>query len=196
MKKSVCLMAILGAFAATSVCAAPQVPPQKFNQTVNVKFTGDVVKSSCQIDVLNGTNKTVKLGALNLSAQGMDQENAHGDLVPLIFKISGCAGDNTINGIKLIADIGTGAADKDPGVDVSKSDVSKGTLLTNKPNVLVQIYKQAAGGQEGLNEITNQTLTNGQTGLYTVGYVGLKRMKDEPKAGTVKAEGMFEVTFN
>ena len=188
MKKSVCLMAVLGAFCATGANAALDKP---IDQTVNVKFNGNVVNSTCVINLLNGST-TLSLGSLNLAVA--KNEGAHSQPIPLIFKVTGCdAKTANITDVDLINDVGVGA----PTANKNHSDITHGTLATDKDGVVVQIYnaETAEPTQKGLIAKPTATVTGGGA-VITVGWATLERKgKTTPDAGPVKAEGQFEFTF-
>lgn len=82
MKKSVCLLALLGAFGASANAAS--------TQSVEVTFEGYVTDKTCDITLSNGSN-SVDLGSI-LTTQ---KESEPGTRVPVIFKLSNCNGTDT-----------------------------------------------------------------------------------------------------
>lgn len=187
MKKSVCLMAILGAFAASGAMAAVTAN----DQSVEITFTGMVSESTCQINLIGG-GRTLDLGTLK-KAGGTWQNTDRGSLVPIVFDITNC----DKNGVSKVA------LDKDIlGQNIDKSDVANGTLATTQKSLNVQIYKDLAGNNKGVDDKAKVTFTgkDGQkVGKLMAGYAALQHNGDSTavQAGqTVTAKGMFVLTFN
>ena len=76
MKKSACLMALLGAFAVSSANA----------DSVEITFKGAVSASACNIKLDNGST-TLNLGTLNKNK--VEKVGDHGSMVPLVFQVDG-----------------------------------------------------------------------------------------------------------
>lgn len=141
MKKSVCLMAMLGALGATSAIAAS-------TQSVEITFQGEVTEKTCDISLANGS-KVLDLGTIAANAGNGDK----GTLVPLTFKLSNCNG--------LVLDTATGGpidlAEDLTATNLVNSDVSTGKLATDKKNIIVQFYEDAAGTEGFLAQQTPET---------------------------------------
>ena len=186
MKKSVCLMAVLGALAASGAMAAS-------TQSVDITFKGEVIDKACTISLHNGSN-TLPLGTISTQIG----DNERGTLVPMILKFSECknvAQPNTpqamtVNKVELVADLNDSNADL--------TNLSKGTLSTTKDGVLVQIYKNKTGttdNDKGLVDGMKPTVAD-KVSLVTVGYVAMtKKQGAKLSAGDVEARAMFKVTY-
>lgn len=178
MKKSVCLMAILGAFAATGAMAA--------QQSIQIDFTGTVIEHSCEVSLANG-QKQVNLGSIPLSAK----ENSKGTVVPLFLKLANCGtGVNGVASFDLLHDLSAS--------NWGNTNVGNGTLSTDQKGVVVQFYTSADGATEGKPSLQPGTGTvSGKAGTVLGGYAALKRIGSEKlTAGTVTAKGMFALTYN
>ena len=180
MKKSVCLMAILGAFVASGAMAATQVQPTDHNQTVSVKFTGSVIDSNCVITAGDGTS--VNLGTYNL-------QKKTAPIVPVTFTFTGCENAKAVASVTLKSD---------GGAYPQKGNVANHVLSTNQKGLTIQLYKDLSGTTEGMAEITKDgknTLVAGE-GKVTVAYAQLKDAKDTVAKGPVEGLATFDVTFN
>ena len=178
MKKSVCLMAILGALGATSAIAAS-------TQSVEIAFQGEVTEKTCDISLANGT-KALDLGTIAAGAGN----GTKGTVVPLTFKLSNC------NGLTLDTNGGpVDLAEDLTNSNIVNSDVSVGKLATNKKNIVVQFYKDE-GTTEGF--LDTQTPENGTGDVFFVnaGFVAMKKISDEKTdPGVVNARAMFTVSY-
>ena len=169
MKKSVCLMAILGAFAA-SVNAA--------TETVVVRFTGDVQAATCDVTVGQNGN-LVHLGRVAPEA------NKKGSIVPVTFSFTNCK-ETQLKSVEF-----TGG--QNGGLD----DKATGKLGTNLANVEVKLYNNAAGnGPFTPKHDINKTFTKTDKSLVvTPYYARLETGGTAPTAGTVQSSALFEVTY-
>lgn len=118
MKKSVCLMAILGAFCA-SVNAAT-------SEGVPVDFFGKVEAATCNVTVGQTGNK-INLGRVSPDA------NSEGVLVPVTFAFTNCT-TTGITSIKL-----------ESGQNGSEDNVAGGVLGTTKTGVTIKLFNDRAG---------------------------------------------------
>lgn len=178
MKKSVCLMAILGSFA-VSVNAAS-------NQSVDLTFTGKVVAENCTVDLAQG-GTTLNLGTIKKDVA----QDTKGTVVPVLLKLSNC-GDTlkTVSGFELINDLSTAHS--------GNTNIGKGTLSTNDQGVVVQFYTKPDGSTEGKPSLINGTAgITGKKGTFLGGYAALKKITGSAlTAGDITAKGMFNITFN
>ena len=184
MKKSVCLMAILGAFAASGAMAAAPAAPNADNQEVNVKFTGKIVTSQCVITAGNGG--TVDLGTFNTT-------NQSAPVVPVKFSFSKCT-----NAAEKMAQV---TLKEDGGSYPGQGNVGQHTLSTDKQGINIQLYKDMDGNTPGMAQLNDQNGKLNQSGAaaaITVAYAKMVGTKAGAlKAGdVVKGVGVFEVTFN
>ena len=187
MKKSVCLMAILGAFCATGANAAIGAN----DQTVDIRFTGYVTESTCVIG-LKGNGTELELGVVKKPEGGWKKGNK-GSLVPVIFEVTNC--DKTgVQAIDIEADL--------MGDNYGNSNIGEGTLSTNKKAMNVQLYQDRAAGTKGIKKTgiqLNGTGPNNKKGEALVGYATLEHNgnSDPLKAGElIEAKAMFKLTFN
>lgn len=180
MKKSACLMALLGAFAVSSANA----------DSVEITFKGAVSESTCNIMLDNGST-TLNLGTLN--KKKVKQVGDHGSMVPLVFQVDGCTSEQSITGVKLVEDLTMDNRDQ--------SDITKGVLSTNQDYVVVKLFKDAAAapGQEGIELMGGPVkIENHGAAAIKVGYATLAASKtaDHMTATTdITAKAMFEVTM-
>lgn len=185
MKKSVCLMAILGALGATSAFAASST------QSVEINFTGEVIDKACEITLHNGGN-TLDLGTIRTDIK----DGQKGSIVPVVFKFMNCktVGVDTDAGLKvenvqLVADLND--------TNFPQTALNNGTLSTSVDGVLVQIYKDSAGNTEGLkgkDDLGIQQVGNAQ--YATIGYAAMKKeAAKQISAGKLTAKAMFKVTY-
>lgn len=179
MKKSACLMALLGAFAVSSANA----------DTVEITFKGAVSESTCQIKLDNGST-TLDLGTLNKN--NVTKVGDHGAMVPLVFQVDGCTSEQNVASVSLVEDLMMENRDQ--------SDIATGVLSTNQDFVVVKLFKDAAGNQEGIELMQGPVaLDKGGAAAVKVGYATLaaSKPKDQMSAATdVQAKAMFEITFN
>ena len=182
MKKSVCLMAILGALGATSAFAA--------SQSVDVTFTGSVLDKACTITLHNG-GTTLNLGSVTTQIQ----DGQHGTLVPVVFKFTDCkevgkpdaAAQLTVNDVELVADLNNQHFDQ--------TLLSNGTISTNNAGIVVQLYKDAEAKNMGLAD-DHKVNKVGDAQYATVAWAALaKNPAGTVSAGDVTAKAMFKVTY-
>ena len=189
MKKSVCLMAILGAFALTSANAASN------QQTVDITFTGSVTESTCNIKLDNGQT-SLYLGSIKKAGAVANQ--TVGTAVPLVFQVDGCTTEKAVTNVELIEDLTMD--------NRGNSDITKGILATNKDYIAVKISKDEQGNQPGV-ELKDKTQVDAVQGVPIVkggatiraGYARLLALKDAANmkaADDIKAKAMFRLTFN
>lgn len=186
MKKSVCLMAILGAFAATGAMATTDK-----DQTVDVTFTGNIVDSNCNIALDNG-NLTLELGSVNKKTLADVKKGAR---VPVTFKLNQCNG-MTLKSLDLVQATN--------GAYPENFNDTNATLPTEQADLVVQIYQEKAGTTKGLADLSGVTDANGaiteENKLINVGYAALA-LKDGGNvknltAGAVSSSAMFRFEFN
>lgn len=177
MKKSVCLMAILGALGATSAFAA---------QSVVVDFAGEVREKACNVTLIDGSTK-LDLGHLKTSASADDK----GEAIPVLFKLSGCGlgAKGKVPTIALYQNLGVSAN------AVTNTSIKDGTLGTENAKVVVQFGNdKKADGLPTQNVVINPG--NGDDYTIQYGYAYLKAKQASPDAGKVAAKALFTVTYN
>lgn len=180
MKKSACLMALLGAFAVSSANA----------DSVEITFTGAVSESTCNIMLDNGST-TLNLGTLNKN--NVKKVGDHGPMVPLVFQVDGCTSEQSITGVTLEEDLTMDNRDQ--------SDITNGVLSTNKDYVVVKLFKNATAalGQEGIELMGGPVkIEKGGAAAIKVGYATLAASKTADQmtaAKDITAKAMFEVTM-
>ena len=178
MKKSVCLMAILGAFALSANAA-------KSDQSVDITFTGKVIAENCKVDLAQGGT------SLNLGTIKKDEvQNGKGTIVPVLMKLSNC-GDSlkTVSKFELVHDLST--------ANSANTNLTNGTLSTNDAGVVVQFYTKADGSAEGKPALIGNSTISNKNGTFLGGYVSLKKISAAAlNAGDITAKGMFNITFN
>ena len=177
MKKSVCLMAILGALGASSVYAA---------QNVIINFKGEVRDNACIVSLVNGST-TLQLGHISTASNTDDK----GDAYPVVFKLTGCG-------------LGAGAG-KAPTIALNQdmtltpealgnSSVTDGRLGTDHSKVVVQF-----GNDQKKDELPKPTTlvdkNDGENYYIQYGYAYLKAVQDSPEAKEVNAKALFTVTY-
>ena len=190
MKKSVCLMAVLGALGTCGVSAAPLTGEN--DQSIAVTFTGRVSTSTCKISVDGGSE--LDLGTIKKSA---DQWSANdkGTLMPLVFDIATCD-KNSVNGVALVKDI--------LGQNIGQSSVADHKLATTKKAINVHFYKDLAGAEPGLVDLKKSPVNlqgspNQKSGKVMVGYAQMKHNGDQDplkNGDVITAKAMFNLTFN
>ena len=179
MKKSVCLMAILGALGATSAFAA---------QSVIIDFTGEVRDTACNVSLVDNS-KALDLGHIMASAKAAEA-SGKGEAIPVVFKLTNC---------------GLGAPDKAPVINLAQdltitdtalknSDVTQGTLGTNHENVVVQFGDQSKKDQKP-SSTPVVSAPDGNSFFIQYGYAYLKALNDAPAAQKVNAKALFTVTY-
>lgn len=176
MKKSVCLMAILGAMGMTAAHAD--------TQSVIVDFTGEVRDKTCDVELTTG-DLSVELGEIGTKAA----KGEVGKKIPVIFKLSNCKGNTgTTRTITLENDLMT----QNPA---QWGNLKNGQLSTDHDKVVVQFFQSGEDlAPEGLKP--DQTETDlGGTYFIEVGHAALKAFDKEPAAGPVNAKAMFTVTY-
>ena len=176
MKKSVCLMAILGALGATSAFAT--------TQSVEVNFTGQVIEHSCNVSLANGQ------GALNLGSIKKDAGNGtKGQVVPLILSMKDCGANvNQVSKFELLHDLSV--------THWGNTNITTGTLSTSQKGLVVQFYEDMSGAKEKAPSLVGHSVS-GKTATVLGGYAALKRIgADTLTAGEVTAKGMFALTYN
>lgn len=177
MKKSVCLMAILGAMCMTAAHAD--------TQSVIVDFTGEVRDKTCDISLSNGPDLEVELGEISTQTK----KGESGTKVPVIFKLENCTGAFTQRTISLEHDLMT----KYPA---QLGNLNGGQLSTDHEKVVVQFYQSGEkAAPEGMKPGQTETDIGGNVYLIEVGHVALKAFDDNPTAGPVNAKAMFTVTY-
>lgn len=178
MKKSACLMALLGAFAVSSANA----------DSVEITFKGAVSESTCKIMLDNGST-TLNLGTLNKN--NVKKVGDHGSMVPLVFQVSGCTSEQNITDVTLVEDLTMDNRDQ--------SDITNGVLSTNKDYVVVKLFKDADATNEGIELMGGPVkIENHGAAAIKVGYATLAASKaaDQMTAATdITAKAMFEVTM-
>ena len=180
MKKSACLMALLGAFAISSANA----------DSVEITFKGAVSESTCNIKLDNGST-TLNLGTLNKN--NVKKVGDHGPMVPLVFQIDGCGSETSVTKVELIEDLTMTNRDQ--------SDITKGVLSTDKDYVVVKLFKDATAtpGQEGISLMDGPVAINkGGAAAIKVGCATLAASKTADQmaaAQNITAKAMFEVTI-
>ena len=177
MKKSVCLMAVLGALGASSAFAA---------QHVTVEFAGEVRAKACNVTLVDGSNK-IELGHLLTSAQANTTGQAH----PVVFKLTGCGLGNKATAPVIALHQNLTITPE----AIGNTSISDGTLGTNNGKVVVQFGTEDK--QDGLQPqkvIVNDT--NGENYVIQYGYAYLKAKDGTPTAGKVNAKALFTVTYN
>ena len=191
MKKSVCLMAILGAFALTSANAASN------QQTVDITFTGSVTESTCNIKLDNGQT-SLYLGSIKKA--GAQANQTMGTAVPLVFQVDNCTTETAVTNVELVEDLTMD--------NRGNSDLAKGILATNKDFIGVKISKNEDGSQPGVELIDKKQIGAGPTqgvelkkggATVRVGYarlLALKGANDMQATDDIKAKAMFRLTFN
>lgn len=176
MKKSVCLMAILGAFAACANAAT--------QQSIDIKFSGQVIEQNCQVALANGQDK-LNLGSIMKTAS----DGEKGIVVPVLLKLTGCsAGINGVQSFDLINDLSVD--------NWGNTNITNGTLSTNQKGIVVQFYNDAQGSKETKPSLIGHNISN-QEGTALGGYAAMKRIgAEELNVGEVTAKGMFALTYN
>lgn len=183
MKKSVCLMAILGALGTTTAIAA--------QQSVEINFDGEVINQSCTIKLLDGTD-TLYLGTLPAATANGER----GSAVPMFFKLSGCTDTlKKVTGVALENDLL--ATPDNAGV----ANINDFEISTSNPQVIVKLYKTKAAkpADKGLADVGKIDINKQGDTVVPAGYAALV-MKHDGKgtpvqAGTLKASAMFSVTY-
>lgn len=181
MKKSVCLMAILGAFIGGVAQAAD-------SQSVIVKFKGQVASESCTVEILNSISGVVDLGTISKTA-GKDTK---GQLVPLTFKLTGCSSGLTDPApLSASVDLTNDLMNSYP----ANTDPDSGRLSTDQEKLAVQIYTSDNGGTAGVKKDAVAIKKDGDTYL-PVGWAALLKTGDgDLTAGGVEAKGMFTISY-
>ena len=176
MKKSVCLMAILGAFAIGANAAT--------QQSIDIKFTGQVIEQNCQVSLANGQDE-LNLGSIMKSSA----DGEKGIVVPVLLKLTNCGDALTaVNKFELLSDLSVN--------HWGNTNITNGTLSTNQSGVVVQFYEDASGKVEAAPKLVAGSIAE-KKGTVLGGYAALKRIgSDELQAGDVKAKGMFALTYN
>lgn len=176
MKKSACLMALLGAFAVSSANA----------DSVEITFKGAVSESTCKIMLDNGST-TLNLGTLNKN--NVKKVGDHGSMVPLVFQVSGCASEQNITGVTLVEDLTMDNRDQ--------SDITNGVLSTNKDYVVVKLFKDADATEKGIELMgAPVAIVDHGAAAIKVGYATLAASKTAVTAAKdITAKAMFEVTI-
>ena len=177
MKKSVCLMAILGAFAIGANAAV--------DQSIDISFTGQVIEENCEVQLANGSN------ALNLGSMMKGAKNdTKGTVVPLLLKLSKCGGTlQTVSGFKLVNDLST--------ENYGNTNIKAGTLSTNQAGVVVQFYSDADGATPAAPSLIGKPTIATQTATVLGGYAAmLRKGAVDLKTGPVTAKGMFVLSYN
>ena len=179
MKKSVCLMAVLGAFATTGAMAA-----NADDQQIDVKFKGRVITSECV--VTPGDAGTVDLGTFNTN-------NNAAPIVPVQFAFSNCK-----NATEKMAHV---TLKRDGGDFPGQGNVGDHTISTNKQGINVEFYTDSTGATKGmatLNDQNGKLDVDGNAAVVTVAYAKMVPTKTgQLNAGDeIKTLGVFEVTFN
>lgn len=177
MKKSVCLMAILGAFAVGANAA--------IDQSVDISFTGQVTEENCSVSLADGST-TLNLGTIKKPAA----EGDHGSVVPLLLKLSSCGTTlQNVSGFKLVNDLST-----DWPVNTNVAD---GTLSTNQEGIVVQFYSDADGSTPAAPALMGNPAINNNAATVLGGYAAMLRKGTATlQAGEVTAKGMFILTYN
>ena len=179
MKKSVCLVAVLGAFAASGAMAV-----NADDQQIDVKFKGRVITSECV--VTPGDAGTVDLGTFNT-------HNESAPIVPVQFAFSNCK-----NAAEKMATV---TLKRDGGDFPAQGNVAGHVISTNKQGINVEFYTDSTGGTKGMASLNDQNgkLDNqGNAAVVTVAYAKMVPTKTgQLNAGDeIKTVGVFEVTFN
>ena len=190
MKKSVCLMAILGALGTCGVSAAP-APTGENDQSIAVTFTGRVSTSTCKISVDGGSE--LDLGTIKKSGDDWAATDK-GNPIPLIFDIATCD-KNSVKGVALVKDI--------LGQNLDQSSVDNHKLATTKKPINVHFYKNLAATDPGLIDYSKNPVTlqgaGQKTGKVLAGYAQLQHNgnKEALQNGElITAKAMFNLTFN
>lgn len=187
MKKSVCLMAILGAFAASGAMAAgPAAPaaPNADNQDINITFKGKVIESNCVI--VAGDKGVVDLGTFNKTKQTAP-------IVPVQLAFTGC--DQAANKVATVK------LKRDGGKFPQQGNVGGHTLSTDQQGINIQLYQDMAGTTPGMAPLDRASGGLNGTGAATAVTVTYAKMVGT-KTGqlnngdAVNGLGVFEVTFN
>ena len=184
MKKSVCLMAILGAFAASGAMAAAPAAPNADNQDINITFKGKVIESNCSI--VAGDNGVVDLGTFNKTKQTAP-------IVPVQLAFKGCnEAANKVATVKL---------KRDGGKFPQQGSLTDHTLSTDQQGINIQLYKDMTGTTKGMVQLetANGGLNgSGDAATVTVAYAKMIPTKTGTltNGATVNGLGVFEVTFN
>ena len=188
MKKSVCLMAVLGAL---GTCGVSVAATGADDQSIAVTFTGRVSTSTCMISVDGGSE--LDLGSIKKSGDEWAATDK-GTLVPLVFDIANCD-KNSVNGVALVKDI--------LGQNMDQSSVNNHKLATTKKAINVHFYKDLAGTDPGLVDLkkapVNLQGAPKKSGKVMAGYAQLKHngTKEPLQNGElITAKAMFNLTFN
>lgn len=174
MKKSVCLMAVLGAFAAAGANAAT-------TEEIPVNFVGEVKAATCKVTVGQSGN-TINLGRVDLEA------NSKGTLVPVTFSFYECK-TTAVNSIELTS-----------GQNGHDDNVTNGTLATKVKEVSVKLYNDRSAGQTFNKKVTldekNTGKVEGGKLTTTPFFARLEVGGTGPApAGTVDSNALFTVTY-
>ena len=175
MKKSVCLMAILGALGATSAFAAVET-----TETHTVKFTGEVIASTCDLTI-GGTGNVIHLGRVEPEA------DKKGLLVPVTFNFTNCDKKT----LKKISYKG--------GNNGGKDNTTDGTIGTHLERVSIKLFTDAEGKNYSADVTQNiQFDPAGTTSKAIIPYYArLETAKNggNPESGTVQSSALFAVTY-
>ena len=170
MKKSVCLMAVLGTLGATSAFAG---------DTIAVRFTGTVVDSTC--DVVVGSNgNTVHLGTV---APEADKKGA---LVPVTFSFTNCDDQKKLQSIEY-------KGGNNGGLD----DAATGKIGTSLKNVEIKLYEDETAKNFNAKKTIDHTFTTAENSkVFTPFFARLETGSTGPvEAGTVNSSALFEITY-
>ena len=171
MKKSVCLMAILGAFSVGANAA--------HSENIPVEFTGSVKAKTCDITV-GQTGNVIDLGRVEPT------KNSKGLLVPVTFGFSNCTGTG-IQSIELAKGQNGGNGD----------NIAQGTLGTNITGVTVQLYNDRAAAKAFNSKIdyTTNGEFKGNALKVTPYFARLEVGNADAQPDTVHSGALFTVTF-
>lgn len=173
MKKSVCLMAILGAFAVGANAATTEEVP--------VNFVGEVKAATCKVTVGQAGN-TINLGRVDLEA------NSKGTLVPVTFSFYECK-TQAVTSIELSG-----------GQNGQGDNVNTGILATKVKEVTVKLYNDRTANQTFNKKVTLEENTTGKVEgkklTTTPFYARLEVGATGPApAGSVDSNALFTVTY-
>ena len=170
MKKSVCLMAILGALGASSAFAA---------ETVAVRFTGTVVNSTCDV-VVGSQGNTVHLGQISPEA------DKTGAMIPVTFSFSNCDHGQTLKTIKYVG-----------GNNGGTDNPTDGTIGTTLKNVKIKLYTESSGKTYTPDVTVNKTFgPDANSAMITPFFARLETGNGkQTDSGIVESSALFELSY-
>lgn len=175
MKKSLLAVAFLGLASVTTVHAAAATAHQ---ESVNVRFAGEVKIATCQVTVGQQGN-LIDLGIVKPAA------NSEGVLVPVVFNFTDCQ-SSTLKDIQFAG-----------GQNGGQDNWQTGVLGTDRKNVTIQLYNDATASGQFTNVVAVNKQFNQQTTSHVVTpfFARLKVGGAAAEPGKVNSAALFTVSY-